>query len=90
MSKVLKIEPENVHNTLSQHMLVDGFHLVMDLEKSHGSWIFDATRQTEILDGYPLFSAFQKKKTFLNQIHIRVLLPCLLDITTQNYLKMLF
>jgi L-lysine 6-transaminase len=48
------VNEKDVHNTLSKHMLVDGFHLVMDLEKSHGSWIYDASTHKEILDGYQI------------------------------------
>jgi len=51
-----EIPPTQVHEVLAKHMLVDGFHLVMDLEKSHGSWIYDATRNVEILDGYTSFA----------------------------------
>jgi len=50
------IDPKNVHNALKKHILVDGFHMVMDLEKSHGSWIFDTATQKHILDGYTSFS----------------------------------
>ncbi len=31
-------------------MLVDGFHVAIDLAKSHGSWIYDAVSDREILD----------------------------------------
>lgn len=31
-----------VINTLSQYILTDGFHVVADLDKSHGSWVVDA------------------------------------------------
>ena len=35
-------EPTNtVKQTLSRHMLADGFDFVMDFEKSQGSWIHD-------------------------------------------------
>lgn len=46
----------DVFDSLRKHMIVDGFHLVMDLEKSHGSWIYDALRQRDVLDGYTSFS----------------------------------
>jgi L-lysine 6-transaminase len=45
-----------VRERLAEHILVDGFHLVVDLEKSRGPWIFDAIRQRPILDLYTSFS----------------------------------
>ena len=34
-----QIHPKNVLDTLGRHMLVDGYHVVMDLDRSHGSVI---------------------------------------------------
>ncbi len=45
-----KITPQNVHSTLKKHLLVDGFDLVLDLQKSHGSFIVDAITGKEYLD----------------------------------------
>lgn len=45
-----KILPQNVHATLKKHLLVDGFDLVLDLQKSHGSFIVDSTTGKEYLD----------------------------------------
>ena len=50
------VTPENVFDTLGRHILVDGFHLVMDLEKSHGSWIVDARDGRKYLDFYTFFA----------------------------------
>ncbi len=50
------INPNAVFDTLGRHMLVDGFHLVMDLEKSHGSWIVDARDGRKYLDFYTFFA----------------------------------
>ncbi|HKI86005.1 MAG TPA: L-lysine 6-transaminase [Thermoanaerobaculia bacterium] len=50
-----KVSAVEVHSVLGQHMLVDGLHLVMDLEKSHGSYLYDDLRGHEVLD---LFGAF--------------------------------
>ncbi len=38
----MSIAPKDVRTTLEKHMLVDGFSVVVDLERSHGSWIVDA------------------------------------------------
>jgi L-lysine 6-transaminase len=45
-----------VHDRLKRHILVDGFHLVVDLEKSRGPWLYDAIRDRPILDLYTSFS----------------------------------
>ncbi len=50
-----KVSAREVHEVLGRHMLVDGFHLVMDLTKSHDSFLFDDLRGHEVLD---LFGAF--------------------------------
>ena len=50
------LAPNAVFATLGRHMLVDGFHLVMDLEKSHGSWIVDARDGRKYLDFYTFFA----------------------------------
>ena len=52
----LQVDPNAVFDTLGRHMLVDGFHLVMDLEKSHGSWIVDARDGRKYLDFYTFFA----------------------------------
>jgi L-lysine 6-transaminase len=31
-----------VHGTLRRHILADGYSVVFDYEKSHGSWLHDA------------------------------------------------
>lgn len=56
MSHPIQVTPENVFDTLGRHILVDGFHLVMDLEKSHGSWIVDARDGRKYLDFYTFFA----------------------------------
>ena len=43
----LVIQPGDVHQVLSRHMLADGYEIVMDLAKSKGSWVFDAKRSPE-------------------------------------------
>ncbi|MDQ1347935.1 MAG: L-lysine 6-transaminase [Acidobacteriota bacterium] len=43
--------------TLQKHILADGFHVVIDLERSHGSYIHDAVTGKEILDFYSYFAS---------------------------------
>jgi len=42
---------------LSQHILTDGFHVVVDTSKSHGSWIVDLETGKEYLDCYSQFAS---------------------------------
>ena len=50
------VSPQEVHDVLGRHMLVDGYRLVIDLERSHGSYIYDAQKQRELLDFYTSFA----------------------------------
>jgi len=51
------VRPGDVHNVLSRHMLADGYEIVMDLEKSKGSWVFDARRGRNVLDFFTNFAS---------------------------------
>ncbi len=51
------IAPDEVHGLLAEHMLVDGFPLVLDLAKSHGSRLVDARDSAEYLDFYTFFGS---------------------------------
>lgn len=57
MSTRSRISPAQVHETLRRHMLVDGYPLVVDLEKSHGSWVRDANSGKDYLDFYTFFAS---------------------------------
>jgi L-lysine 6-transaminase len=52
-----RIQPANVHEVLGRHILADGYDFVMDLARSHGSWVFDARRGRELLDFFSNFAA---------------------------------
>ncbi len=52
-----EIAPNQVIPTLQKNILVDGFHVVIDLEKSHGSYIHDALTGHDILDFYSYFAS---------------------------------
>ncbi len=49
--------PENVHQTLRDWMLVDGYPLVCDLENSHGATLVDARTGREYLDFFGCFGS---------------------------------
>jgi L-lysine 6-transaminase len=50
------MNPSDVFEVLGRHMLVDGFHLVMDLARSKGSWVVDAQDGKRYLDFYSFFA----------------------------------
>tara|TARA_B100000470_G_scaffold185045_1_gene150213 strand:- start:1941 stop:3251 length:1311 start_codon:yes stop_codon:yes gene_type:complete len=47
----------DVHNIISKHMLADGMSPVIDLDKSHGSWLVDGTTGDEYLDLFSMFAS---------------------------------
>ncbi|HLF55649.1 MAG TPA: L-lysine 6-transaminase [Thermoanaerobaculia bacterium] len=53
----IRVSASEVRETLSRHMLVDGYRHVQDLEKSHGIWFHDAARGRDVLDFYGHFSS---------------------------------
>lgn len=52
-----KVAANKVKETLSRHILADGFDFVMDMEKSHGSWIHDKISGEEYLDMFSMFAS---------------------------------
>ncbi|MEO8383132.1 MAG: L-lysine 6-transaminase [Acidobacteriota bacterium] len=53
----LHIQPAEVHKVLERHMLADGYEIVMDLQKSQGSWVFDSRGKGRILDFFTNFAS---------------------------------
>ena len=51
------IDARNVHATIGKYMLADGMDQVIDLKKSHGSWLVDARDGKEYLDLFSMFSS---------------------------------
>lgn len=51
------IQPAQVHEHLSRHLLVDGFPFVVDLVNSRGSWLVDAATGDRYLDLYTFFAS---------------------------------
>ena len=50
------IDARNVHAKIGKHMLADGMDQVIDLKKSHGSWLVDARDGKEYLDLFSMFA----------------------------------
>ncbi|MFI6498820.1 L-lysine 6-transaminase [Nonomuraea typhae] len=47
----------DVLDRLARHLLVDGYRLVLDLERSQGSWLTDARTGRKYLDFYTFFAS---------------------------------
>lgn len=86
-------EPTNtVKETLSRHMLADGFDFVMDFEKSHGSWIHDRLSGKNYLDMFSMFASASigynhpylvEKSAWLGKMAINK--PTLADVYSQEF-----
>lgn len=57
LSKNSDITAQNVHDILRKKMFVDGFDLVLDLEKSHGLILVDEKTGEEYLDFFSFFAS---------------------------------
>ena len=57
MTNIQTIKPADVHGILGKHMLADGFDIVFDLDKSHGSWIHDSKTGQDFLDFFSFFAS---------------------------------
>ena len=53
----IHVQPAEVHAVLARHMLADGYEIVMDLQKSKGSWVFDSRRGRNVLDLFTNFAS---------------------------------
>ena len=50
------VPADDVFSTLERNILVDGFHIVIDLERSHGAVMVDALEGKEYIDCYTFFA----------------------------------
>ncbi|HEY6555509.1 MAG TPA: L-lysine 6-transaminase [Vicinamibacteria bacterium] len=88
------LSPAEVHRTLARHILADGYELVMDFERSHGSWLHDARTGREFLDFLTFFGSNpigynhpkMKAPEFQRTLHrVAQLKPALSDIYSVEY-----
>jgi L-lysine 6-transaminase len=49
-STSLEIAPQDVHQVVGRHLLVDALEFVFDIEKSHGAWVHDSRSGRPLLD----------------------------------------
>jgi L-lysine 6-transaminase len=55
--KQKRIKAPDVLRTIEQHVLLDGFKVVIDLEKSRGSYLYDAATGHRLIDLYGFFGS---------------------------------
>jgi L-lysine 6-transaminase len=88
------VTPADVHRTLARLILADGYDLVFDLEKSHGTWVHDAKSGREYLDFLTFFGSNPigynhprlKDPEFLRVLHrVAQLKPSLADVYSVEY-----
>jgi L-lysine 6-transaminase len=53
----MTIDSKNVRAILGKHILADGYEPVMDMKKSHGSWLVDERDGSEYLDMFSMFAS---------------------------------
>src|ERR1041385_3250727 len=51
------LAPSQVLDTIEQHVLLDGFKIVVDLEKSRGSYLYNAVDDRRLIDLYGFFGS---------------------------------
>ena len=52
-----KIAPTEVHKSLARHMLVDGFPFILDMDRSHGTYMVDKATGAEYIDFFTFFAS---------------------------------
>src|SRR6266404_7695928 len=52
-----EIDASNVLHTIEQHVLLDGFKVVVDLDKSRGSYLYNAASNRSLIDLYGFFGS---------------------------------
>jgi L-lysine 6-transaminase len=57
LSAAVPVPSESVLAALERHVLLDGFRIVVDLDRSHGCHIVDAVSGREILDFYAFYGS---------------------------------
>lgn len=53
----LTVTPERVKETISQHVLADGYDLTYDMEKSQGVYLYDSKYKRKLLDFFTCFAS---------------------------------
>ena len=86
--------PAEVHGVLARHILADGYDIVFDFERGHGSWLHDARAGRDLLDFCTFFASNpvgynhprMKDPEFLKVLHrVAQLKPALSDLYSVEY-----
>ncbi|MBU8882388.1 L-lysine 6-transaminase [Kaistella sp. DKR-2] len=81
-----------VKEILGRHLLADGFDFVMDIEKSHGTWIHDRNTGKEFLDMFSMFGSasigynhpyLMERSAWLGKMAVNK--PTLADVYSQEF-----
>ncbi len=51
------VAPEDVHSLLGRHLLVDGYPLVLDMDRSQGCRLVDARNGRSYIDFFTFFAS---------------------------------
>lgn len=51
------MKPDNVHQSLKKHMLIEGYPLVIDFDRSTNSYLFDGRTNSAYLDFFSFYAA---------------------------------
>jgi L-lysine 6-transaminase len=91
----LSVTPEQVNETLSQHVLADGFDLTYDMGESQGTYIYDSKYKRRLLDFFTCFASvplgYNHPKMVNDEVFKQNLLQAALanpsnsDVYTQQY-----
>jgi len=91
----INFRPSDVYDILQRRILRDGLDLVMDLEKSHGVWIYDKLHNRELLDFFGCYATIPlgynhpkmiEDENFLKHLlHAAIINPTNADIYTEEY-----
>lgn len=85
----IKVKPNEVHDVLAKHMLVDGFDVTLDLHNSTGGYVYDSKRDKNYIDFFtfvasnPLGMNHPKLRTddFIKQLgEVAITKPSLSDL----------
>ena len=91
----LTVAPDKVNETLSKHILADGFDLTYDMEQSQGAYIYDSKNKRTLLDFFTCFASvplgYNHPKMINDEVFKKNLLQAALanpsnsDVYTQQY-----
>jgi len=96
MEQIIDIQANKVKETIGKHVLADGFDFVMDIEKSHGSWLYDRLTDREFLDMFSMFGSaavgynhpyLVEKSAWLGRMAVNK--PTLADVYSEEYAQFL-